>query len=327
MKNYLKDLEKELKKLKINENEIKEIISDHLEMLEEAKADGITDEDLTNKFGSPEAVANQIYKDNFETKFNGETSSVIEEGALKGYELFKAFPVISGIEKFTVSLVSEDLIYVPYEGESIQVFSKNLENPDDYQMSFVEGEFILKRVSKAKFRIGFAKKKSPDFGLKVPMGALIKDFNYTNVSGDAEIDKLVANTITFKTTSGDFEISNLTAEGEVKLVAVSGDFEIAGLQAKELNIQLVSGDAELSQVKIEKDVTINTVSGDAEIKDLVCEHIDFRSVSGDFDGLEVYPESVGLKSVSGDFEIVNKTHDKEIIVTAKKTISGDVSIR
>ncbi len=40
MKNYLNDLEKELKKLKISDKEIKEIVNDHLEMLEEAAENG-----------------------------------------------------------------------------------------------------------------------------------------------------------------------------------------------------------------------------------------------------------------------------------------------
>ena len=327
MKNYLKDLEKELKKLKISDAEIKEIISDHLEMLEEAKADGISDAELSSKFGTPETVASQIYKDNFETSFNDETEAVIGEGALKGYELFKAFPVDLELKKFKVSLVSEDFLYLPYEGESIQVFAKNLKDPEDYQITLVDGEFLLKRVSRAKFKIGFTKSKSPDFGIKVPMGLNIGKFEYSTVSGDAEFDKVTAKKITLQATSGDFEFSNLVAEDLIKLQTVSGDFKGTSVQGKELDISLVSGDLEVSKIRIDKDITINTVSGDAEINDLTCEHINFRTVSGDFEGEEVYPESVSVKSVSGDFEIVNKLHEKEIVVTSKKTLSGDISIR
>ena len=325
MKNYLNDLEKELKKLKISEKEIKEIINDHLEMLEEAKADGISDEELTDKFGAPEAVANQIYKDNFETDLKEETEAVVGTGALKGYELFKAFPVDSDINQFVVSLVDEDVIYLPYEGSTIEVYSKKLKNPEDYQIAFVDGEFLLKRSPKLTFRMG-RNSDSPDFGVKIPMGIHINEFNYTTVSGDAELDKVVANKVALKATSGDFEISNLVSKGDVKLTTVSGDFAISGLQAEALEISLVSGDAEISQAKVTKDVHINTVSGDAEFNTLTCEHINFRTVSGDFEGEEVYPESVTIKSISGDFEIVNRTHDKEIVVTSKKTISGEVSI-
>lgn len=327
MKNYLKDLEKELKKLKISDTEIKEIISDHLEMLEEAKSDGITDEELANKFGNPETVANQIYKDNFETQFNTEADSVVGTGALKGYELFKAFPVDSELNKLSISLISEDFLYIPYEGSSIEVYAKDLRKPEEYQLSLVDGEFLLKRVSRMGFKIGFGSSKTPDFGIKVPMGLIIDEFNYSSVSGDASLDKVVAKKANLKTTSGDFEISNLQVEGELKLTTVSGDFEGSAISANELDISLVSGDVEFNQVEVNKDVNINTVSGDVEIKGFTCDHINFRSVSGDFEGVETYPESVSLKSVSGDFEIVNKTHDKEIVVTSNKTLSGDVSIR
>ena len=328
MKNYLKDLEKELKKLNISDKEIKEIVNDHLEMLEEAKADGVSDEELNQKFGTPETIAKQIYADNFASKFESEVDPVSKPEQLKDYELFKAFPVTSDVKEFKVQLVSEDLVYIPYEGDSIQVFAKKLKNPEDYQASFVDGEFLLKRVGGKGFMSNvFGSNSSADFGLMVPMGLEYDLFQYINVSGDALVDKIVAKNIDFKTTSGDVEGSNLHAEVELKLTAVSGDFEVGGAQAKSLDISLVSGDLELSQAAINGDVTINTVSGDVEFRDVTCEHIKFRTVSGDFEGFEVYPDSVELKSVSGDFEIENKTQEKEIVITARKSVSGDVKIR
>ncbi len=328
MKNYLKDLEKELKKLKISDKEIQEIINDHLEMLEEAKEDGVSDEDLVNKFGTPDSVAKQIYTDNFESKFNEEVESVVGSGELEGYELFKTFPVTKDLKKFTVSLISEDFMFLPYEGENIEVYAAKLKRPDEYEISLDDDEFLLKRQGSKGIKLNiFGSQTTPDFGIRVPMGLVVEEFNYNSVSGDGELDNVNATSISAKTTSGDFEASNLTATEGIRLTAVSGDFEIKGLACDNLELSLVSGDLDLEQAAIKKEFKINTVSGDVDCKDVKCEHLDLRTVSGDFDGQEVYPESVSLKSISGDIEIANTNHDKEINVISKKTLSGDVVIR
>lgn len=328
MKNYLKNLEKELKKLRISEKEIKEIINDHLEMLEEAKEDGVSDEDLIKKFGTPDSVAKQIYTDNFENGFSEDVESVVGTDELEGYELFKAFPVVDDVKKFTVALVSEDFVFLPYEGENIEVFAHKLKNPEDYLITFTDNEFLLKRKSSKGFKINISGKRStPDFGVRVPLDLNIEQFDLNSVSGDNIVDQVKATSINVKTTSGDLEGTNLRAEKGIRLVAVSGDFEIKGLSCDNLELSLVSGDLELEQAQIQKEFKINTVSGDVECENVTCEDIEFRTVSGDFEGREVYPESISIKSVSGDIEIENTNHDKEIIVTSKKTLSGDVVIR
>ncbi len=326
MKNYLKDLEKELKKLRISDLEIDEILRDHLEMLEEAKADGVTDEEINTKFGSPEQVANQIYKDNFESDFVSESNPVVGEGELEGFELYKAFPVVSEIKEFKVSLVSEDILYFPYEGDSIQVFAKKLKNQDDYEITFNDNNFVLKRTKTKKFKIGFNTNNSTKFGVKVPSNVVIEKFSYSTVSGDGELDKVSANKVIFKTTSGDVSISNVTSKEGLKLQTVSGDIKARTLQSKELEISLVSGDIDLQAVQINNDININTVSGDAELCDVKCDHLGFRTVSGDLEGEEVYPDSVSFQSISGDFQIVNQIHEKEINITKKKSISGKIDL-
>lgn len=328
MKNYLKDLEKELKKLKISDKEIKEIISDHLEMFEEAEADGVSDEELNSKFGSPESVAKQIYTDNFESRAKSDVDPSVVPEEIRDYELYKSFPVISGVEKISVGLISEDFLYIPYEGDQILVYAQNLKNPDHYQVSFVENEFLLKRTKGKNLKVGlFGTNSSADFAIMVPKEINLSEFVYHTISGDGFLDKVSAESVEFKTTSGDIELTNVISENHLNLTSVSGDFNVSGVQCKQLEISLVSGDFECNQARVERDITINTVSGDVEMKDVSCQHIQFRTVSGDFEGEEVYPESVEMKSVSGDFEIENKNHDNEIIITSKKSLSGDVNIR
>lgn len=328
MKNYLKNLEKELKKLKISDKEIQEIINDHLEMLEEAKQDGVSDEELEQKFGTPDSVASQIFKDNFESKFNEDVDSVVGTEELKDYELFKAFPVNQDLSKFSVSLISEDFMFLPYDGASIEVFALKLKKPENYEISLENNEFVLKRLSSKGFKLNvFGSESTPDFGIRVPMELNIEEFVLKTISGDSVLDKVNATSINVKTTSGDLEASNLSAVKGIRLTAVSGDFEVSGLKCETLDLSVVSGDLELEQATIQKGFEINTVSGDVECKTLTCEHLGLRTVSGDFEGEEVYPESISIKSVSGDIEISNTNHDKEIVVTSKKTLSGDVVIR
>jgi len=60
MKKFLENLRTELKKKHINEGEIEEILRDHEEMIDEALAEGLSEEDITKKFGNPEQVAADI---------------------------------------------------------------------------------------------------------------------------------------------------------------------------------------------------------------------------------------------------------------------------
>ena len=108
MKKYLENLEKELKKLKINNQEIAEILADHKEMIEAAKSDGVSDEELVEKFGNPNKVAKELSEDNIN---NSKNRTEFSEIALKGYKLLKSFPAANGLKTVTIELLSEDVIF------------------------------------------------------------------------------------------------------------------------------------------------------------------------------------------------------------------------
>lgn len=325
MKKYLKDLEAELKKFKISKEEIAEILADHKEMLTEATNEGLTDEELVEKFGDPERIAKALYEDVFEERVSKKTDVVYGTDKLEEYELVNSFNVLENLTDVAIALVSEDVIYFPYDGESIEVYVKGRFNPEDYEISFNDGLFTLKNTKQSK-GFNFFGRKTPDFGVRVPKTDLAT-FKLNIVSGDAELADVNAGMIEWRSVSGDIEAKSIKTASNLVISVVSGDAEIKSLQAVGLAISMVSGDLELKQGMIDESLDINTVSGDVEVKDLKVSDIDFHSVSGDFDGVEVYCNTVALKSVSGDLEIRNQNKDHKIEVVKKKSLSGKVTIK
>ena len=325
MKKYLKDLEAELKKLKISDEEIAEILEDHKEMLQEAVEEGITDEEIELKFGDPEKIAKELYEDVLSDKTSKKVEPVLGTGDLQGYELIKSFPVLDGFKVVNISLISEDVIYFPYEGESIEVYTRGKYREESYTINYNDGAFNLLR-SKGKVSFNVFGKKTPDFGVRVPK-AQLEEFKLNLVSGDAKVEEVNSGSIDIKTVSGDIEGVNITTSSNLVISVVSGDAEFQGVVANGLEISMVSGDLTLSQANFDELVHIGTVSGDAVCSDLKVPAIEFRTVSGDFKGEEVYCKTVTLKSVSGDFKIINSNKDHEIEVVSKKSLSGNVTIK
>ena len=123
MKKYLENLEKELKKLKINDQEIAEILADHKEMIEAAKDDGVSDDELFEKFGSPDKVAKELSED-VPQKVNVEVK--VGEDELEGFKLFKSFYALNDIKSVSIELVNENVLYFPYDGDQIEIYEKNM---------------------------------------------------------------------------------------------------------------------------------------------------------------------------------------------------------
>jgi len=324
MKKYLKDLEAELKKLKISKEEIAEILEDHKEMISEATAEGLSDDEIALKFGDPEKIAKELYEDAFSEKTSTKAKPVFGTESLKDYELIKSFQTLDTLKAVNISLISEDLIYFPYEGEAIEVYVIGKYREEDYTINFKDGTFNLQKSKRSNSGIFFAK-KTPDFGLRVP-AVQLEEFKLNLISGDAELEEINADIIKLKTVSGDIEAKNLTSSNTIEVSVVSGDVELQSVVAQGLEMTMVSGDVELRQANFDDSIYVNTVSGDVEANDVKVSEIQFKSVSGDFQGEEVYCNSVSVKSVSGDFEIQNSIHDQKIEVVSKKSLSGEVTI-
>jgi len=324
MKKYLKSLEAELKKLKMSEAEIAEILEDHAEMLSEAKEEGISDDEIILKFGDPEKLAKELYEDVLSDKTTRKVESAFKSEKLIDYELINSFPTLESLQAVNISLISEDLVYFPYEGETIEVYVKGNYREEDYTISYIDGTFSL---IKSKVRgIGiFTSRRTPDFGVRVP-AIQLESFKLNLISGDAELEEINSATMNLKTVSGDIEAKNLVSSSSIVISVVSGDIELQGITAKGLEVTMVSGDLEMKQANFDDSIYVNTVSGDVEARDLKTSEIELKSVSGDFEGKEVYCKTVTLKSVSGDFEINNSLHDEKIEVVSKRSVSGKVTI-
>jgi len=327
MKKFLQDLEKELRKLNFSDEEIKEILADHEEMIEVAQNEGVEDEKLTEKFGNPEKLASDIYKSSI-----GGTSKMNEKvmgtGDTAGYSLFKSLPVLDEVKEVKIKLISEDLKFYPYDGENIEVYFKKVKDEDFYEVSYNDGVFQLNRDKSSKLLNMFS--FGGDSGhiiVKVPTGIELNKFNVNVVSGDIEVNSITSKGVQLKSTSGDIELENIKVEkGEI--TTVSGDIELVDFYCKgNLSLSSVSGDYEVSKGSVEGDFVLHTVSGDFEIENVKAEYSSLQSVSGDIKGTEFYPTKVDLKSVSGDISIKNNDKSHKIEVGRKKTLSGDISIK
>jgi len=328
MNKFLKDLEKELKRLKINDKEVKEILEDHKEMIEAAKSEGLNEEEIEVKFGNPTKLAKDIFdsaKDSTEKKENiTENVNPNVNVDTSDYNLVKTFPVISDEITIEIKLVSDELKLTTYEGESIQVYENEIKEIDDYTISFENGTFSLVRGKKVKM-FSFSS-RSGEFLVLVPNNVVINGFNYTTVSGDAELNGITSKDCKIKTTSGDLEVANLTS-GDIKISTVSGDIEMASVKAQSFEISLISGDLEIEKTVVDGTMYFHSVSGDIELSEVECQEATLKTVSGDLEGKEFYPNEVTLKSVSGDINISNSDKSREIIIKSSKSVSGEVNIK
>lgn len=313
MKKFLEDLKKELKKRKVSDYEINEIIQDHTEMIREAQLDGLKDEDIVQKFGNPSDLARELSKN---VNHNPETTNV------DGYSLQKSFP-INGLNDVSVLLVADDLRVEHHESEHIEVYFKKIKNPDDYEIIYDNKELLVK-VSK-KSRNSFFE-KSGSILVKLPTSNSLEQMNLTTVSGDVNINSFELGKLLIKATSGDMDISNIAAKS-VKITTVSGDAKLRNFITESCDLSSVSGDFIIDSFEVENDFDMNSVSGDFNVNESICNSSFLKTVSGDINGTNFYPVEVTLKSVSGDIIITNDDDSKEITIKKKKTVSGDIKIK
>ena len=329
MKKFLKDLERELKMLKMSNEDIVEILEDHKEMIEEATSDGLDEKQIEEKFGNPKIVAKDIFDDTQNTNNKLEINLNKVDSCVKEntdtYDLVEGFPVVSSEISVEIGLVSDDLSITTYDGESIQVYQRGIEKLGEYEISFEKDIFILKK-KKTTIKFFNFSKKNAYFLVLIPENLEIGNFYYKTVSGDAKLNGIISKDYKIKTTSGDLQITNQKSD-DIKISTVSGDLEIATMEAASFEISLVSGDLEIKKAKVDGTMYFNSVSGDIDLEDIECSEATLKTVSGDMKGKEFYPNQISLKSVSGDIEIINSDKNREIVVAAKKTVSGEINFR
>ena len=324
MKKFLKDLQNALKNLKMNNEEIEEILSDHEEMISEALNEGLSEEEISNKFGDPKKVAQDLYNDS--NKVDVDVNKYVEDSnfqKVEGYELYKAFPAID-LKEINIKLVSEDISVYPYDGESVEVHYDKIKDFNKYDISLENGVFTLNR--KRGIEKSFFNRDSGDFVVRYPNVKGLTKYEVHTVSGDCELKGIHTENLKLKSTSGDFEVMGIIATKPSELVTVSGDFEIIDANITSVMMNTVSGDFECKDIIVDGDIEMNTVSGDFEFFNVEAKDADFKSVSGDLNAKEFYINTINLKSVSGDIEIENTDKTRPITIGKKKTLSGDIEI-
>lgn len=318
MKKYLEDLKKELKRNNISDDEIEEILNDHQEMITEAIAEGLSEEEIYGKFGNPKKVADDIAQ-----MSNPIKTEVSPDRGETG--LWKTFPVLDNSIKSEVKLVNEDIRYETGDTDRIKVYYFGKIKEDLYRVSYESGVFCLERKS----GIDWSWRTNRDdvqFVVVYSKTTSLDELSHNSVSADVEMNGLTAKMVQLSSTSGDVKASRIVSE-TFKLSTVSGDQNLSLISADSMKLSVVSGDLKISQAIVDGEMWMNSVSGDMEIVDATANDAVVSTVSGDLKGTEFYPKTVRLSSVSGDIVIKNTDVSKHIKILSKKSTSGDIIIQ
>ncbi len=316
MKNYLEELEKELRNKGLCTGDIEEIIKDHQEMIEEALSSGLDEADIYTKFGSPAKVADDL-KDL--VKLDTKNEENVQE-----YKLLKTFPILDEDISIEIAFINEDFHLEKSESDSIEVYYKGKGDISTYEFSYINQVFNAKAPK--NFKRAFLRFRSQEFTflIKVP-SVHILNASLHSINSDITVDQLTVDRFKLKNTNGDVNFTNLNVK-EYLFDTVNGDVEMTNVQVDSIKFSSVNGDVSMNNINVANDVFINTVSGDFEIKQMSCHECHFQTVSGDIDAHEFYPEIISLQSISGDISIRNQDESKTIQIKSKKSLSGSIKI-
>jgi hypothetical protein len=125
--------------------------------------------------------------------------------------------------------------------------------------------------------------------------------NRRNFSGsvDYTITMPSGGSATLRSVSGDVRVTNV--KGELRAESVSGDMVTSGATRLSL-VKTVSGDIEVTDAAADGEMTVSTVSGDLTARGLKARALDLGSVSGDVILTNVTTDRATIKTVSGGIE-------------------------
>lgn len=330
MKKFLKDLEKELRKIGVSEKDITEILEDHIEMIESGKAEGLNEDNMNTKFGNPKNIAEEIYNDSKGTaNLGGFTEHAmnctidIDESEYTQLQRFSTFG--NELKNIDINLIAETIIVKTHSSDDIVVLYKNMKKVDKYSVSFNKGKLELRRKKQLNTFLFSFDNKNESFIVVIPETAVINDYIVNTVSGNIIVDNIVTTDLKFKTVSGDVNSSNIITK-HLKVTTVSGNSHLASLKAKSLILSQVSGDSTIKAFTIEGDIEANSVSGDINLNNGTNNNFVLNCVSGGVNAFEYYPKAVSLKSVSGNINITNNNKDHSIDIKRVSSVSGKINI-
>jgi len=321
MKNFIEDLKKELSKRNIAPDAIEDIMNDHEDMIKEALEDGLNEEDLVKRFGTPEHIAETLAS---EEEIVEEKNSQDEEKEVEKDQTF-AYDLDQNEISIQIELTNEDIAIKSSEKAKLIVDIHNADNLKDYVVEFHDHTLNITRKKQNKmFSYFTSKAKNTNIVIYVPKDIVIKSLIDKHTNGDLKLKQLKTRHISLNLVNGDIDMDEIISEG-LKFHIVNGDIELNKVKANTLYSSQVSGDLEITNSVIDGDLEVRTVSGDIELEEVTCDMFEVDSVSGDIDGKEFYPKMIRFKSISGDLNIKNK-EKKEIKIIKKSTLSGGINI-
>ena len=309
MTNYIESLKKELSKRHFSEAEKEDIINDHEEMIKEAIADGLDENDLEERFGSPEQVARDLEQE----AEKDDTEEVTDD-----------FTVQEKDFKVTIGLVNEDFELKVSDDEQAHLMFSKPKTRDRYEVSFQHNHLVVKR-KKSFQNTFFSKRENQKISLAVPRKIEINQLKYDGVNGDALFKDISMKDANLNLVNGDLSINHLAID-QLRIHAVGSDIDLNQLSLTDCHISLVSGDLDANACDVAHDLIISTVSGDLNFTQVFCDLFSINTVSGDVNGKEFYPKSIKFESISGDISIKNK-EKSDIKIVKSSSLSGDIDIQ
>lgn len=319
MKNFLEDLKIELNKRHIAQEAIDDIIKDHEDMINEALSDGLKEEDLEKRFGTPEHIAETLASEEEIDENPSETKTESSK------EQMFSFDIDQEEVSIQIELTNEDITIKSSDNPKLVVNIDNADDINDYVVDFYDHTLNITRKKQNKmFSFFTSKAKNTKIVIEVPKDVLVKSLIDKHTNGDLSLRNLQTRHISLNLVNGDIELNEVTSEG-LKFHIVNGDIKLNGVKSNTSYVSLVSGDLDIINSIFDGDLEVRTVSGDVELEEVSCDMFEVDSVSGDVDGKEFYPKMVRFKSISGDLNIKNK-EKKEIKIIKKSTLSGGINI-
>ncbi len=315
MKTFLNDLRNALKNKNISAIEIEDIIKDHEDMIEEAKSEGLSEEEILTKLGKPEEIAEGLA--DFEEK---DTSTETQ----KTQHILKEFEVQSTSIDVSVSMSTETTEYKLVDSKSIRVLCRSNKEPSGYEVSFKNDTLKVEAPKLTQFLSFLSRGKGIEFIIEIPKSLAINHFKHSTLSGDVHLDGFNIKHLEMNTVSGDIKVSKLEIT-EAQWYTVSGDITLDKSRLSSLKSSQVSGDLFVLSSAIEEYIDLDTVSGDMYLEDSKADSCKVNSVSGDVRGKEFYPNKISLSSISGNINIKNQ-EKRHIEIISRSTLSGSIHI-
>jgi DUF4097 and DUF4098 domain-containing protein YvlB len=298
MKTFLENLRKELNKQALNDVEIADIMNDHKEMISQAMEEGLTEDQIAEKFGDPKTLAEELGKPS-STDESDEPEETTENTIIESFSK-------ENIKAIEFKLIHEDIIVEPSSNDKVELHGVKI-NQKLYKIYEKAGTIHIERKNNMGIKFRIIRDRNETFTLKIPTDFELELLDIKTKSSDVKIDSLKADTLEIKTISGDLSLNNVTVK-ESNIKAISADFNIESSQFEQLNISNVSGDYKIEKTKINGPLVVSSVSGNIIVNSSETKDVTYRTVSGDLVGTEFYPESLSLKSISGDININNKDY-------------------